>query len=145
MINTSSEQVAHGVALVDETGRSLQTIVAQVADINTNVKAIVEAAHEQSLGLKEINTAVNLMDQNTQQNAAMVEETSAASHSLAKESEALRMLLGRFSFGKHSSPKMTPARPESRPVHCRYAHHGESCAVFRFRSGCPGIGSWEEF
>ncbi|MFT2214170.1 hypothetical protein ACLJYM_19995 [Rhizobium giardinii] len=60
-----------------------------VQDININVAAIVEASREQAIGLKEITQAVNTIDQGTQRNAAMVEESNAASHSLASEAEAL--------------------------------------------------------
>jgi len=67
-----------------------------VQEINQHVHAIAEAAREQSIGLQEINTAVNSMDQSTQQNAAMVEESTAASHSLATEATALNNLLGQF-------------------------------------------------
>jgi methyl-accepting chemotaxis protein len=116
LINTSGEQVKKGVALVDETGRALQAIITEVGEINTNVQAIVEASREQAIGLKEINNAINLMDQNTQQNAAMVEETNAASYSLAKETGSLRELISRFSFGKQSSSTVRIARPDARPV-----------------------------
>ncbi|MFS2175495.1 methyl-accepting chemotaxis protein [Rhizobium pisi] len=96
LITTSSQLVKNGVGLVGETGKALEEIVAQVGDINVNVEAIVEASREQATGLKEINQAVNTLDQATQQNAAMVEESTAASHSLAREAETLRVLLARF-------------------------------------------------
>ncbi|ANH07807.1 PAS domain-containing methyl-accepting chemotaxis protein [Shinella sp. HZN7] len=99
LINTSGEQVKSGVSLVGQTGEALERIVRQVQDINTNVVAIVEAAKEQATGLGEINQAVNTLDQGTQQNAAMVEESTAASHSLAREAEALFNLLGQFRVG----------------------------------------------
>ena len=60
--------------------------------------AIAISAREQSTGLAEINTAVNHMDQSTQQNAAMVEETSAASTALAHEAARLRDLVVQFSL-----------------------------------------------
>ncbi len=116
LINTSATQVKNGVALVDQTGRALEKIVSQVGEIDTNVAAIVVAAKEQATGLKEINTAVNSMDQNTQQNAAMVEETTAASTSLAHEAESLRELLGQFRFGKESSVTIQPKRADARPM-----------------------------
>jgi methyl-accepting chemotaxis protein len=100
LINTSGEQVKNGVTLVGQTGDALERIVRQVQDINSNVAAIVEAAKEQATGLGEINQAVNTLDQGTQQNAAMVEESTAASHSLAKEAEALFNLLGQFRVGE---------------------------------------------
>ncbi len=114
LINTSAQQVKDGVELVGETGKALDTIVAQVAEINVNVGAIVETAREQASGLKEINHAVEAMDTNTQQNAAMVEETTAASHSLAHEADVLRNLLTQFRFGKHSSATNQRMKPENK-------------------------------
>ncbi|MGE6786757.1 chemotaxis protein, partial [Ensifer adhaerens] len=68
-------------------------------EINKHVSAIVTATREQSTGLQEINTAVNTMDQGTQQNAAMVEEQTAASHGLASEAASLNALLAQFNLG----------------------------------------------
>ena len=96
LITASGEQVKSGVALVDETGRALQEILAQVHEVHVNVAAIVEASREQSTGLREINQSVNSMDQATQQNAAMVEESTAASHAMASEADALHGLIRRF-------------------------------------------------
>ncbi|MFB2552039.1 HAMP domain-containing methyl-accepting chemotaxis protein [Ensifer soli] len=96
LIRTSEEQVKDGVALVAETGQSLRAIVDQVKHIDRNVASIVEGSREQSTGLNEINTAVNTLDQGTQQNAAMVEQSTAASHGLAREADALFALLARF-------------------------------------------------
>ena len=101
LITTSGEQVKSGVALVDETGRALQEILAQVHEVHTNVAAIVEASREQSTGLREINHSVNAMDQATQQNAAMVEESTAASHAMAREADALHTLIRRFRLAGH--------------------------------------------
>jgi len=99
LITTSGQQVRAGVTLVGETGQSLQAIVSEVQEINTHISAIVTATREQSTGLQEINTAVNTMDQGTQQNAAMVEEQTAASHGLASEAAALNELLSQFNLG----------------------------------------------
>jgi methyl-accepting chemotaxis protein len=99
LINTSGEQVKDGVALVGKTGLALDQIGRQVGSINVNVAAIVDASREQATGLKEISQAVNTIDQGTQQNAAMVEESNAASHNLAKEAETLFNLLSRFKIG----------------------------------------------
>lgn len=65
--------------------------------------AIVESAREQAAGIQQINTAVNAIDQGTQQNAAMVEQSTAASHSLAREAGALNDLLMRFRTGNGAS------------------------------------------
>lgn len=99
LITTSGDEVKRGVNLVGRTGDALQSIVAEVQRINGNVQAIVQASREQSTGLQEINTAVNQMDQATQQNAAMVEESNAASHTLVTEVSSLSGRLGQFNLG----------------------------------------------
>ncbi|KGE82917.1 MULTISPECIES: methyl-accepting chemotaxis protein [unclassified Rhizobium] len=96
LITTSNQHVSQGVQLVGNTGKALETIVSEVQEINLHVAAIVEAAQEQSSGLQQINTAVNQMDQDTQKNAAMVEESTAASHGLAREAASLNQLLAQF-------------------------------------------------
>ncbi|NNM71304.1 HAMP domain-containing protein [Enterovirga sp. DB1703] len=111
LISTSGAQVASGVELVAETGRSLERIVAQVGEINGIVAEIAASAREQSTGLAEVNTAINQMDQVTQQNAAMVEQSTAASHSLAREVDELARLIGRFRTEetRAQSPRPVPA------------------------------------
>jgi methyl-accepting chemotaxis protein len=99
LISASTSQVEAGVTLVGDTGKALAVIVAEVQEINSHVNAIVTASREQSTGLQEINTAINVIDQGTQQNAAMVEEQTAASHGLASEAAALNELLAQFKLG----------------------------------------------
>ena len=110
LISTSSDQVREGVQLVGDTGRALETIVAEVQEINRHVAAIVQAAQEQSSGLQQINTAVNQMDQDTQRNAAMVEETTAATHSLSREATSLNELLTMFKLSGAARQASAPAR-----------------------------------
>ncbi|MGA0605890.1 methyl-accepting chemotaxis protein [Phenylobacterium sp. VNQ135] len=114
LISASTQQVGQGVTLVGEAGEALNRIVAQVADINTVVVEIAASAHEQAAGLGQVNTAVNQMDQLTQQNAAMVEESTAASHGLSKEAEELVRLIRRFNTGEPAirSPTARADRPE---------------------------------
>ncbi|MCM2402399.1 PAS domain-containing methyl-accepting chemotaxis protein [Rhizobium sp. S153] len=100
LIHTSGEQVKNGVSLVGRTGTALHEISSRVGEIDLNVTAIVGASREQSGALREISQSVNQMDQATQKNAAMVEETTAASHGLAREAESLHNLLGDFRIGR---------------------------------------------
>lgn len=99
LIRVSTEEVATGVQLVSDTGSALKTIEGFITTVNQQMNAIATAAKEQSSGLAEVNSAVNQMDQLTQQNAAMVEETSAASAGLADQSVNLRQLVQRFEVG----------------------------------------------
>lgn len=103
LINSSAEQVSGGVTLVRSTGEALEEIVSLVNRVDGHVNSIATAAREQATGLQEINTSVNHMDQMTQQNAAMVEETTAASETLADESRKLHSLLARFQLSSISA------------------------------------------
>jgi methyl-accepting chemotaxis protein len=152
LITTSETQVGTGVNLVGETGAALVQIEAEVTEITAHVRAIVEAAREQSTGIQEINTAVNSMDQGTQQNAAMVEETNAASHSLAKEASALNVLIGQFTLdNRGSSAGRAPvslATETSRPVASQARGLTQRLAS-SFRGGNAAAAAasieWEEF
>ncbi|MGO9133168.1 MAG: methyl-accepting chemotaxis protein, partial [Methylovirgula sp.] len=93
LISASTAQVEDGVDLVGETGKALERIFAQIAEMDTIVSEIATSAQEQANGLQEVNTAVTQMDQVTQQNAAMVEESTAASHTLSQETEELTRLI----------------------------------------------------
>lgn len=96
LVQEATSSVSNGVALVGRVGVELDGAVEQFGKIQTLVEAIAETARDQSTSLGEINTAVSQMDQVTQQNAAMVEETTAASHSLANEARQLADLTRRF-------------------------------------------------
>lgn len=96
LISKSGSLVKRGVGLVGQTGDALRGIVSSVSEIANNVSEIAESSREQSSGLAEINAAVNQLDQVTQQNAAMFEETTAASHALTREAENLNVTTSRF-------------------------------------------------
>jgi methyl-accepting chemotaxis protein len=100
LITTSELQVKTGVDFVGETGTALKSIVENVRALSQHVIAISDAAREQASGLQSISSAVSSIDQGTQQNAAMVEETSAASANLASEAERLKILLADFILEK---------------------------------------------
>ncbi|WP_419757842.1 HAMP domain-containing methyl-accepting chemotaxis protein [Acidisoma sp.] len=133
LISGSSTQVETGVKLVADTGEALSRIVEQVGRLNTLVMDIAASAQEQATALGQVNSAVSAMDQTTQQNAAMVEESTAASHGLAAEAEELSRLVGQFSIGhgRQAAPAggyasaRRPAdqdRPSGRGASLRPAH-----------------------
>jgi methyl-accepting chemotaxis protein len=111
LISASGQQVDSGVRLVGETGKALGRIVTQVEKLNNLVSEIAASAQEQATGLGQVNSAVNQMDQVTQQNAAMVEQSTAASHSLAGEAEALAKLVAQFQIGVIAEPVRATSRP----------------------------------
>ncbi|PZR35990.1 HAMP domain-containing methyl-accepting chemotaxis protein [Caulobacter segnis] len=96
LISDSSSQVDQGAKLVTSTGEALQGIVDKVSHIDSLIKEIAASAQDQANSLSEVNAAVNQMDQVTQQNAAMVEEATAAAASLSGEGAELTRLVGQF-------------------------------------------------
>jgi methyl-accepting chemotaxis protein len=152
LISTSSTQVAEGVELVAETGKALERILAQVNDINKVVIDIASGAKEQATGLSEVNSAINQMDQATQQNAAMVEESTAASHSLRQEANQLMELIGQFRIGQGAAASAaarparstaTSARPAARPVAKPAARSTGSAALKE--APAAGEDDWQDF
>ncbi|WP_395443997.1 methyl-accepting chemotaxis protein [Caulobacter sp. UC70_42] len=99
LIASSTAQVERGVKLVGQTGEALSGIVGKVSEITDQITEIARSSREQATGLNQVNTAVNQMDQVTQQNAAMVEEATAAASNLRGEANELTRLVGRFRVG----------------------------------------------
>ncbi|TAT69927.1 methyl-accepting chemotaxis protein, partial [Rhizobium ruizarguesonis] len=122
LIQNSSKEVESGVKLVRDTGQSLKTICSFIMQINQHMDAIATSANEQSVGLSEVNVAVNRMDQTTQQNAAMVEQSTAASTSLAQEAQKLRELVSQFKLDEVASGQSTMLRMTARTMAQDVAH-----------------------
>ena len=100
LIQASTRQVDQGVTLVGEAGATLGRIAGQVAEIDASIVGIATSAQEQATGLREVNDAVNQMDRVTQQNAAMVVQSTSASHALSQEAGALAGLTAHFQLGR---------------------------------------------
>jgi methyl-accepting chemotaxis protein len=96
LIDLSSRQVAQGVACVNQTGDALSRIMASVVELGGVVSEISASAQEQASALQEVNVALSQMDRVTQQNVAMVEQSTDASQRLAHDSESLTQLIGHF-------------------------------------------------
>ncbi len=107
LISNSTSEVESGVKLVRDTGEALKTIEQHIVTINRHMEAIATSAREQSTGLSEVNSAVNQMDQVTQQNAAMVEQTNAAGSTLANEAGRLRELISQFHLNDRAPKAMS--------------------------------------
>ena len=160
LIRNSSEEVSTGVKLVSETGEALRTIQQNIVAVNDHMGAITSSAKEQATGLSEVNSAVNQMDQVTQQNAAMVEQTNAASATLADETARLRQLIDGFQLGSaadRASPRRarpsSAANPSRRPEEARPEHRPVASPARQLIAKVAGGGSsqaaaaenWEEF
>ncbi|MDQ0463970.1 methyl-accepting chemotaxis protein [Caulobacter ginsengisoli] len=114
LISASATQVKSGVDLVGRTGTALHNIAERIIGVDNLVREISASAQEQATGLSQVNTSVNQMDQVTQQNAAMVEQTTAASHALAAEAQALARSVSRFKVGAEQGGRAPGAPVEVR-------------------------------
>ncbi|MBX9606476.1 MAG: PAS domain S-box protein [Gammaproteobacteria bacterium] len=149
LINDSVGKVAEGSRLVDESGRTLTTIVAAVRKVSDIIADIAVASEEQSSGISQVNTAVTQMDQMTQQNAALVEQAAAAAESMDEESRGLIELVQFFDLGGDNGAARVERRSADRPW------TGKSAPSVRVASGAAPMKSaraaaaggdvWEEF
>ncbi len=117
LISDSSQQVERGVVLVGQTGDALNKIVDRVVHISQQVSTIADGATEQSQSLAEINSGVMQLDQVTQKNAAMVEESTAATHLLKSDAVSLTNMVGHFKLdAKAKAPAPTPDTKPNTPA-----------------------------
>jgi len=128
LISTSTDQIGGGVSLVESSGDAMRQIVGEVSAVSDLVNQIAEAAEKQATGIAEISDMVSSMDRFTQQNAAMVEETSAGTRNLSEETVRLMDQLRRFNVDdaapareswrdadSFAEPVKQPARPRPTP------------------------------
>jgi methyl-accepting chemotaxis protein len=112
LISSSRDQVDKGVQSVGATGSALEQLVGLAVTIDEVISDVARSAGEQSVGLGQVNTAVNDMDKVTQQNAAMVEQTNAAAAQLQGRAAELSGAVGRFNLGRAPAAHVT-----QNPVH----------------------------
>ena len=153
LIASSSEQVQRGVRLVGDTGAALTGIVAKVTEIDALIGEIASSSREQATGLIQVNIAVNQMDEVTQQNAAMVEQATAAAAGLKSDSLELSRLVVRFETGEaalvpgSSRPEIARAgrhAPARNPVARSQARIAASVRSGRGQTA-SAVENWEEF
>ncbi|WP_245515113.1 methyl-accepting chemotaxis protein [Jiella endophytica] len=155
LINASSEHVEKGVGLVTASGKSLDEILAEVAGMAEVIAEIADNAREQATSLREVSGAADQMDKVTQQNAAMVEQSTAAAQTLSAETDGLAQTIGRFRVKggagaastarpaavKPAQPKASPPKPAARPVAQMKATGSGGAA----KKPADAQDSWEEF
>ena len=125
LITASVQRVEQGSALVDQAGTTMEEVVAAIRRVTDLVGEISSASSEQSNGIGQIGTAVSQLDQTTQQNAALVEQSAAAADSLSSQARALVQSVATFRLTDSplASPVTAPTRPvpAARPVTARRA------------------------
>ncbi len=149
LIQDSVARVEEGSKLVDESGKTLEDIVGAVKKVTDIVAEIAAASREQSSGIEQVNKAVMQMDTTTQQNAALVEQASAASQAIVEQAQALNSMIARYDVGDGGAPVRSSissgpravrpaaaARPSVKPVPVKSAPA---------RSGGGNSSEWSEF
>jgi methyl-accepting chemotaxis protein len=116
LIGRSVEQVEQGTVLVDEAGKTMDEIVGAIRRVSDIVAEISAASVEQSTGVQQVGDAVGQMDQSTQQNAALVEESAAAAESLRTQAQQLVQAVAVFKLA-HSGRPAPAAVAAATPSH----------------------------
>ena len=148
LITTSTHQVSSGVGLVRETGDLLGKIVGRVGEITQLISSIATNAEAQAGNLAQVNTAVADMDRVTQQNAAMVEQSTAAARSLAGEAHELTTIVGRFKTGKLETAPARIGSIEQAPAAQRRAAPPPVVGNLALKTAGPATdedADWSEF
>ncbi|MDX1453419.1 MAG: methyl-accepting chemotaxis protein [Oleiphilaceae bacterium] len=146
LIRDSVGKVESGSNLVNRSGETLADIVTAVERVAAMINDVSTATREQNTGIAQINQAITEMDGVTQQNAALVEETYAASRSMSEEAENMSRLLSFFDVGARpirEDPSITPIKryqPRLEPVDARRTNEGNQGAA-KFSSD----DEWEDF
>jgi len=115
LIGASVERVETGAKLVQEAGESMTDIVSSVQRVTDIIGEITAAASEQSDGIGQVNQSVVELDQMTQQNAALVEQSAAAAESLRDQAEQLAQAVGRFKITGGVDLSASVAKPRRTP------------------------------
>ncbi|MFN3525026.1 MAG: methyl-accepting chemotaxis protein [Paracoccus sp. (in: a-proteobacteria)] len=139
LISESAAQVETGSALVGRTGESLEQILVKAHEVSEQISAIAAAAHEQAIGLGEINVGVHQLDQVTQQNAAVAEQTNAAAATLQQQAGELTREISAFQTGARSAASAPLGRP------ARSAAHDPGMQPLRVVNGRPNGNQLFEF
>jgi methyl-accepting chemotaxis protein len=109
LIRDSMQKVEEGASLVSESGQTLERIVTSVKKVSDIIAELAAGSQEQLSGIEQVNRAVTQLDQMTQQNAALVEEASAASKNMASRSQAMSDMLDRYKLGDEQSSRAMAA------------------------------------
>ncbi len=146
LISNSGEQVEKGVDLVGKAGEALHSIVSQVSHISGLVSDIATGAAEQSTGIGEINTGVIQLDQVTQQNAAMVEQMTAAGQLLSGDASNLAGLVAQFDVGLEIATPRETTRPEIPSAHgTGWDEIPVAPAAMPDSDGSAALAKWQDF
>jgi methyl-accepting chemotaxis protein len=157
LIQDSVGKVTEGTKLVDESGKALAEIVVRVKKVTDVMAEIASSSREQASGIEQVNKAITMMDDVTQQNAALVEEASAAAQALSEQASNLTQLISRYRVGEvaaetvHAGTQASAAAPAverrapTRPMTGKKRPTAVAAAPARAANGAGGADEWKDF
>jgi methyl-accepting chemotaxis protein len=157
LIQDSVGKVTEGTKLVDESGKALAEIVVRVKKVTDVMAEIASSSREQASGIEQVNKAITMMDDVTQQNAALVEEASAAAQALTEQASSLTQLISRYRVGEGAADEVKhapAARQAAAPAAERRAptrpmtgkkRPTAVAAPARAANGAAGAEEWKDF
>jgi methyl-accepting chemotaxis protein len=154
LIQDSVGKVTEGTKLVDESGKALAEIVVRVKKVTDVMAEIASSSREQASGIEQVNKAITMMDDVTQQNAALVEEASAAAQALTEQASSLTQLIARYRVGEGAADeapapaRAAPAverRAPTRPMTGKKRPVAVPAATARSTNGAAAAEEWKDF
>jgi methyl-accepting chemotaxis protein len=142
LIGESTEKVEAGSKLVSDAGTTMQEIVESVRRVTDIMSEISAASLEQTAGIEQINSSIAQMDEVTQQNAALVEETSAASEAMQDQAATLAQAVAVFRLDPAATPRAAPVAARARPAP---GPAKAPAARKQLAAAKPAASDWEEF
>ncbi|WP_280190483.1 methyl-accepting chemotaxis protein [Delftia sp. PS-11] len=112
LLATNLQKVERGAQVAAKAGEQMGRIVEQVRNVDTMISEMANASNQQAQGIRQIGEAVNQLDQVTQQNAALVEESSAAAGSLRQQAATLAEVIGSFKIAESARAAQRPMPPQ---------------------------------
>lgn len=145
LIQDSNGQVTDGVQLVNQAGETLSDIVGSIGEVAGIIREISSASQEQAVGVQEINSAVTGMDEITQQNSALVEESTASARTLSDQAGKLTELLAFFKLNHRNPQRQIQQTMPRRPTRSTPTGSNSQAQGDRSVMATAGDGGWDEF
>jgi methyl-accepting chemotaxis protein len=125
LIDDSVEKVNAGTELADKAGSTMNEVVSSVKRVTGIIGEIADASAEQTSGIDQVNSAITAMDQATQQNAALVEQSAAAAASMREQADSLTRLIGSFSGERQPKKQALPAQARGHETEAKPAQRAK--------------------
>jgi methyl-accepting chemotaxis protein-1 (serine sensor receptor) len=148
LITDSVERVDEGAKLADDAGKTMTEVVSSVNRVSKIIGEIAAATHEQSTGIAQVNTAVSDLDKVTQQNASLVEESTAASESLQQLAREMVTAVSVFRLGagvSHQQAMPAPRRPAALPAAPTSTRLAAAARPKALAAAGATVEEWKEF